>query len=169
MYRPRLPRILLACFVGLALVLTGCDSNDSDSDDEPDPPSTVTLTIDNIGASAWVVTDVQGASGVATTDQENVTITLTPGTRYRIDNNGQLNAHPLALLDSNGDELLAQGGPSDGSADGPFEDDPDVNFVSDADGITFTLTQDLAGEVVEYICTFHPSMVGDIQINGSGS
>lgn len=115
----------------------------------------VTVTIDNVGASAWVVTDVQGASGVATQDENNATITLTPGTRYRFINNGG-SAHPLGFQDANDAYLLREGG------SGSFEDDGAVSYVENSDGVTFTVTQALADEMATYNCTVHASMEGSI-------
>lgn len=161
MLRSTLSRVAAAGLLVLVLVVAGCDSGgDDDTSAEPD----VIITINNVSASAWVVTSVEGASGVATIDADNPTLTLSPGTRYRIVNNGTLEAHPFAIQNASGDYLLAQGGPNDGSADGPFEDAPDVNFVSDSQGVTFTLTADLASAAATYICTFHSSMVGDIRV-----
>ena len=157
-----LSRLAAAGLLALVLVVAGCDSggNDDDTPAEAD----ITITISNVSASAWVVTSVEGASDVAPIDADNPTLTLSHGTRYRIVNNGSLEAHPFAIQNANGDYLLAQGGPGDDSADGPFEDSPDVDFVSDRQGITFTFTADLASAATAYICTIHSNMEGRIRV-----
>ena len=123
----------------------------------------VTITINNIGASAWEVTDVQGANQGDISDgaSENPALTLTVGTRYRFVNNGGVNNHPLGFRDANADYLLRQENDQTGS----LEDDADINYVEDDDGVTFTYTQALADNVATYICTFHSSMEGHIQTN----
>jgi len=119
----------------------------------------VTVTIDNIDASAWDVTSVDGASGVAGSG-DNPALTLTVGTRYRFVNNGG-SAHPLGFQNASAEYLLNQNG------SGTLEDDGDINYAEDADGVTFTYTQTLADAVATYRCTIHASMEGDVQ-TGSG-
>ncbi|WP_245846225.1 fasciclin domain-containing protein [Longibacter salinarum] len=115
----------------------------------------VTVTLTNVGASAWEVANVEGATGVAASG-ENPTLTLTVGTRYRIENNGG-SAHPLGFQNANSDYLLNQGG------SGSLEGDSDINYVEDSQGITFTYTQTLADAVATYRCTIHASMEGTVQ------
>ncbi len=126
----------------------------------------VVVTLNNVESVAWVVTDVQTADGielaadVAELDVRNPVLTLTPGLRYRFDNNGGA-AHPLDFRKANARFLLAQGNPP-----GSLEDDDAVDFVDDAEGVTFTLTPELAEDLALYTCTVHPDMVGDIVIAG---
>jgi hypothetical protein len=121
----------------------------------------VTVTLNNVGSSAWEVTGVDGSSGVAETGVENPSLDLSVGTRYRFDNNGG-SAHPLGFQDADASYLLAQ----DGS--GQFEDDSDVNYEEDGDGITFTYTQSLADAVASYRCMVHSSMNGSVDGGGDG-
>lgn len=123
----------------------------------------VTITINNIGASAWEVIGVEGANQGDISDgaSENPALTLTVGTRYRFNNNGGRGNHPLGFQDANSDYLLRQESGETGSLEG----DSDINYVEDDNGVTFTYTQAMADEVATYICTFHPSMEGDIQTN----
>ena len=73
----------------------------------PAPTSeVVTVTLRNVGSSAWVVTAVAGAEGVAELNVENTPITLTTGQRYRFVNLGTLRIHPLALRGKDGEELF---------------------------------------------------------------
>ena len=115
------------------------------------------LTLDNVGSSAWEVTETN-TDGVAETGVENPTLTLQTGERYVIRNDGH-SAHPLAFRDAAGDSLLSQ------STAGRFEDDSAVNWEDDGNEVAFTLTDDLAGEIADYICTTHPSMVGDVEVS----
>jgi plastocyanin len=120
----------------------------------------VTVTIDNVGSSAWEVTSVDGGSGVAETGTENPTLTLTVGTRYQFENNGG-SAHPLGFQNSNSEYLLNE----DGS--GSLEDDADINYVEGNTGITFTYTQKLADAVATYRCTVHSQMEGGVETSSS--
>jgi len=124
----------------------------------------VTITINNQGTSAWEVTDVQGASGVAQTGTENPSLTLEVGTRYRIDNDGG-GAHPFGVQNANDEYLLRQ---ESGEA-GSLEGDADINYQEDADGVTFTYTQSLDDATDTYRCTVHPSMEGTVQTDSGGS
>jgi transforming growth factor-beta-induced protein len=119
----------------------------------------VTITVNNVGSSAWEVTNVDGASGIAGSG-ENPTLTLSTDTRYRIVNNGG-SPHPFGIQEGNGDYLLAQ--PDD--INGSYESDADVNFVSDSDGVTFTVTSALAGDASTYNCTVHGAMEGTLETN----
>ena len=124
----------------------------------------VTIALSNDGASAYIVTDVQGASGVAQTNTDNPSLTLTVGTRYRIDNTAGINAHPFALEnahpfaleDAKDNYLLRQ----EADATGSLEGDSGIDYAEDDEGITFTFTQDLADAVNNYRCTFHAAMEG---------
>jgi hypothetical protein len=122
----------------------------------------VTVTVDNVGSSAWEVTNVAGGDGVAQTGTDNPSLTLTEGTRYRFENNGD-SAHPLGFQNGSSEYLLNQNGSGD------VEDDADVNYVEDESGITFTYTQSLADAVASYRCTVHPSMEGDVQTDSGSS
>jgi len=152
--------LLIACFVGLAFLAAGCDSGgDSTDESENEPPPSsfdVTVTLDNIQASAWEVTDVEGESGVASTGTENPTLTLTVGTRYLIVNNGGT-AHPFGMRDADGDYLLNQDG------NGSLEDDAAIDYDENDASVEFTYTQTLADAVTEYRCTIHGSMVGAVE------
>ena len=134
---------------------------DPPSEEATEEATTVTITINNIGASAWEVTSVDGADlgDISDGASENPALTLTVGTRYRFVNNGGINAHPLGFQNASSDYLLRQDGM------GTLEGDSAINYTEDDDGVTFTYTQALADDVATYICTFHSSMEGDIQAN----
>ena len=112
----------------------------------------VTVTMQNVDSSAWVVKSVEGSKGVAKLNTENTPITLTVGERYHFVNLGTLRIHPFAVRGKSGDSLLNQH-----PQDRPFETDPNVNFVANDTGITFTLTPKLAAQVSTYYCTAHPA------------
>jgi len=116
----------------------------------------VTVAMDNVGASAWEVTEVQGGDDLAPTGEENPTLSLQVGTRYTFENGGW-SFHPLAFRDENDNALLTQDGT------GRFEDDPAVDWTDDGDILAFTLTDGLAAELDDYICTVHSLMNGDIE------
>ncbi|MDZ7705235.1 MAG: hypothetical protein U5L04_12220 [Trueperaceae bacterium] len=123
----------------------------------------VTIGLDNVGASAWVITGVEGAEDVAETGVNNATITLTPGVRYSFDvTEVNSSVHPLDFRDADGNFLLAQG-----SAEGSFEADEAVAFEASEDAVSFTFTAELADAVATYHCTVHRSMVGDVAVAGA--
>lgn len=138
-------KTILVTLVLLALskVLAQADSAD------------VTVTVDNVGATAYVLTDVIGEN-VGEVEAENTAWTLQVGRRYRVVNNGELLFHPFELR-SDIDVLLAQG-----DLEGTLEGDAGVDFVSDDMGVTFTLTPKLAELLTNYRCTYHPTMTGTI-------
>lgn len=121
------------------------------------PEPTVTITIDNVSATAWVFTTVDGAENITTLNSENADITLTVGTRYRFINDGGT-GHPLGFQDATDTYLIKQDG------NGSFDNDSEVQLVKDDTKVDFTLTQSLADELTTYICTFHPAMTGNIII-----
>ncbi len=118
----------------------------------------VTVTINNVGTSAWEVTSVSGASGVAQIGTENPTLTLTVDTRYRIVNNGG-STHPFGTRNASDEYLLRQ----ESNQTGSLEDDMGINYQEDDEGVTFTYTQSLADAVATYQCTAHSSMNGTVE------
>ena len=119
----------------------------------------VGMTVENDGASAYFVSDIQGDENVTTLNENNSTWTLTTGTRYVLNVTGA-SSHPFALRNAAGDLLIAQNG---ASAD--FQNDADVDVQIDGNVISFTLTPDLANAVDNYVCTVHGSMSGSITVN----
>ncbi|WP_185911686.1 GLUG motif-containing protein [Halonotius roseus] len=118
----------------------------------------ITITLNNVGVSAWEVTSIDGDDDVASTIEDNPTLTLKPGERYVIENDGR-DGHPLEFRDETGGPLLSQ------SNSGEFEDDSEVEWVNEDDELAFTLTEELADAINSYICTIHHQMEGDIQIS----
>jgi hypothetical protein len=115
----------------------------------------VTITVVNRGFSAWVVTSVEGSSGVARTRVQNPEMTLRTGVRYRIVNEAERNVHPFELITRNGRDTVLLSQHAD--VTGRFENDPDVDYMEGSRGITFTLTRGLMDELNGYRCTAHPS------------
>jgi hypothetical protein len=116
-------------------------------------PEPASVTIDNEGISAWVVT-ADGSGSVAPTDERNPTLTFAVGRRYVIENDGW-SAHPFALRRADDTPLLSQ------DADGTYEDSLAVEWRDDGDTLAFTMSADLAADLDYYVCTVHPSMRGD--------
>lgn len=117
-----------------------------------------TITLDNVGASSYVITSIDGEGASGELDTDNTSITLQSGLRYTFVNEGGSN-HPLDFRDSDGNILLAQG-----DQEGTFENDANVAFEVDGANVTFTLTADLAEELAVYRCTAHAAMEGEIVI-----
>ena len=115
----------------------------------------ISATLDNVGVSAWEVTDTSD-NEFAETGVENPELTFRVGSRYTIQNNGG-STHPLEFRDADGDPLLSQ------SAQGSFEGDSSTNWVDNGGSVAFTVTGELASELSSYICTVHSSMEGSIR------
>jgi len=130
---------------------------EQENGDEGESAVDTTLTLDNVGSGAWVITDIAGDSVTALSGEENPTIELEEGSRYRIKNEGW-GAHPLAFERADGTVLLSQDG------DGSFEADESVEWMDDGDTLEFTLTDELASELDRYICTIHSLMEGTVTI-----
>lgn len=114
----------------------------------------ISVTVDNVGVVAWEVTDAD--EEVATFGEENPEITLTIGERYSFENLGW-QSHPFEFRDEDGNPLLSQ------SSAGEFEDDEDVNWVDGDEVFSFTVTEELAGELNDYVCTVHRPMTGTVE------
>jgi hypothetical protein len=114
----------------------GATAGSSPSAGTPSADIDTTLTVDNVGASAWEVTNVDGGQARAPTGENNPTIELETNARFRIENNGW-SVHPLAFRSASNEVLLSQ----DGS--GTFESDPAVDWQDNGSTVAFTLTSDL--------------------------
>ena len=115
------------------------------------------LTIDNVGVSAWEVTQDETGS-VAESGAENPTMTFEVGQRYAVTNDGW-GQHPFAVETGDGTALLSQSPDEEGD----FEGDADVGWVDEGEQLSFTFTESLAAEAATYRCTVHPSMEGDVE------
>lgn len=127
---------------------------------EEEEVSDATITINNIGAGAWEIVEIDGEGASGDTGEENPTLTLEAEKRYTIVNEGAA-GHPLNLLDGEGDLLI--GADSDGSLQ-DYEP-ANVQVSDDGETISFTLTGDLADWLSSYICSIHPAMEGEIIVN----
>ncbi|MGM0579171.1 MAG: cupredoxin domain-containing protein [Bacteroidota bacterium] len=133
--------------------------NDDDDNQDDSDVNIVEMTVGNSGSTAYFVSEVIGNEDVTTLNEENSTWELTVGTRYELTVTGA-SAHPFALRDSENNILLSMN-----DIDGSFEADSEVDFQTSGTSFNFTLTQDLADEINNYICTVHPSMTGRITVN----
>lgn len=140
--------------ISITLLALGLAQETSTQETEAD----VTITIDNRGASAYVVTEVSGAEAVAELTTDNSTWTLEVGKRYRIINNGGA-GHPLQLRGEEGVLLSQLSGTGSASS---LQSDEAIAFESDEAGISFTLTEELAQVLTSYRCAYHPGMTGSI-------
>lgn len=127
---------------------------------ETSEAATVTVTLKNVGASAWTVLGVEGADGVADLNTDNPTLTLVVGMRYTFDVSGvNSSIHPLDFRAADGTVLLAQS-----AREGSFEMDEAVTFEADENKVSFTLTPELADVMATYHCSVHGVMTGLVDI-----
>jgi plastocyanin len=118
----------------------------------------VSITVDNDGAAAYFVSEINGNENVTELNTNNSTWTLTVGTRYVLTVRGAGN-HPFEIRNQAGEALLSQ------SVEGSFETAEGVDFISDGTQFEFTLTSDLVLEIDRYFCTIHSGMNGEIVVN----
>lgn len=138
-----------------AFSLLNCSNSTSNETDSE--PAEGIVTLGNNGASSYTVQNIEGEGIRADEGAENGAIELEAGGRYSFNNMAGASNHPLDFRDASGEKLLGQSNRS-----GRFDSDEDVNVVREGNRITFTLTQLLAGEIAEYICSFHPDMNGSV-------
>lgn len=150
--------ILILASLFSTIIFSAC-SDDSPTS-PPVTPDVTNITIDNEGASAWLITEIDGDGASAELDTENTELTLDEGFRFTITNLGAAN-HPFELRDADGNVLISAAG------DGSLQDDEEINVVVDeqAGTIKFTLTGDLAANVATYNCQPHPDMEGTLTVN----
>lgn len=154
---------LLLLMISL-VVLSSCESSDTQTPSNPTPepntPTVITLTFSAANSSNYTLEKVEGATDVATpgTDPE---LTLTIGTRYRIINRA-FGVHPFALTSN--ETYLATNILLKEDGTGSFAGNADVKLEKNSDGITFTLTQELAAQMKSYLCTFHADMFGTVTV-----
>lgn len=146
--RPGRRRVLTGIAAGLIGASVGVSTVSAESNEA------VTVTLDNEGASAWLIQSAD--EDVGPTGVSNPTLSLTVGTRYRFENLGW-SGHPLAFRDAADAPLLTQDG------QGSFEDDAAVDWVDNGDDLAFTVTEALADELDNYVCTVHPAMEGTVE------
>lgn len=118
-----------------------------------------TIVLNNSGSNAYIVTDIKGEGVSSELNESNSEITLTLGGRYTFENESGASNHPLDFRDSEGAKLLGQS-----NEEGSFSEDSGANIQRNGNAITFTLTESLAKEIVDYICSFHPTMNGSINL-----
>ena len=147
-------RQFLGSLAGLVALGTGLGGAAGSQDQQ----SAVTVRLDNVAADAWKLVDTDDGT-VASVGAENPTLALTVGTRYRFVNDGGSD-HPLEFRDGEYGRLLSQ------AVNGEFEDEEAVDWQADdeAHEYAFTLTEELADRMENYVCRFHTSMFGEIDI-----
>ena len=148
----------------LSSLLISCTGNSTGySGTAPEDPVTTsqdaTITLNNVGSNAWVVTGIEGDGANAMINQNNSPIELEIGKRFTFVNNGGAASHPLDFRNGEGEKLLGQSGD-----DGQFDDNSDVNAELSGNDITFTLTPELVDALRLFICSFHPGMTAAIRV-----
>ncbi|MCH8557902.1 MAG: hypothetical protein LAT84_08775 [Balneolia bacterium] len=143
------------------ILLSACsDSVSPVVEDEPDPeappvvigPGAV-ITLDNSGAQAYLVLDIEGEGASAELDEPNPEITLEAGMRYTFINESGASSHPLDFRNADNQKLFGQSNQS-----GLLDDDESVDVERDGNLISFNLTEELAEVLANYVCSFHPGM-----------
>lgn len=153
--------LLVIFSIQFSIFISSCTNNStSTANDEVESEFESTISYINSGAQAYLVTNIEGEGANAELDTANPQLSLTVGGRYTFVNNAGASSHPLDFRNADGDKLIGQSNKS-----GLFDSNDEVNPVRNGDSISFTLTEELADELAEYICAFHPGMNGSIAIN----
>jgi len=160
----RKTELIITALFTLLLFAAACTSNTTDADttpevDDPSETEVNTITVDNMGATAYVFIGIDGEGASGELNRENAEIELRIGDRFIFDNESGASNHPLDFRNGDRNKLFGQS-----NADGSFDEDGDVDVVKDGNKISFTLTADLAAELSGYVCSFHPGMNGNIVI-----
>ncbi len=134
------------------------DGNNSDHDTEATSEFAAVITLLNDGASAYIVTNIDGPATIAALNAQNSDIRLEIGNRYKFINAAGVN-HPLDFRDAEGNYLLTQD-----TINGEFEEDEAVNWIFNygEGSVAFTLKASLADRIATYNCTIHAAMTGSI-------
>lgn len=162
----QVPYLLLSSLLLAGLFLLGACGDSSPTPQQPgETPSLpagvdVVITLNSIGDTAWYVAKLEGNETVAATgiDNPNAAWTLKIGSRYRVVNAAGSSAHPFELLGDLRLPLLSQ------IQDGNLEASAAIDYVEDREGVTFTMTADLAAAVEIYYCNFHEAMQGSVSV-----
>ncbi len=142
-------------FIGT--LFSGCSEDKKDLDPVPDANViSGTVTVNNIGARAYLFTAVSGSGITTDLNVENAGLTLKIGNRYRFINMAGL-GHPFQILGNGNTILLSQN-----EIEGTLEKDIQIKYQVEGDNITFTLTQNLANQIAPYVCGNHAAMSGNI-------
>ena len=137
----------------LMTFILGC----SKDEDEVDPNFiNATVTVNNVGTSAYIFTAVEGSGASVSLNMENAPLTLKIGSRYQVVNLAGL-PHPFLIRGIGNTTLLAQN-----DVNGIFESDLAVNFIATDTTVTFTLTAEMASQIAPYQCGRHAAMTGNI-------
>lgn len=155
------PFLLILSSILFLIFISSCTNNSTSTDtEEVESEFESTIRYENSGAQAYLVTNINGEGAFAEMDSANPELTLTVGGRYTFINGAGASSHPLDFRNADGDKLLGQSNNA-----GMFDSNDEVNVVRNGDSITFTLTEELAEELSDYICAFHPGMNGSIVIS----
>lgn len=151
-------------FLPVLILMFSCqdemeDVVDDNDDQDDNAINIVEMTVGNNGATAYFVSEITGNEEVTSLNEDNSAWELTVGTRYVLTVSGA-SSHPFALRNSDNSILLSMN-----SVEGSFEDDADVDFQTNGTSFSFTLTQALADEINNYVCTVHLGMTGSITVN----
>lgn len=144
-----------------ALLFAGCSDNATSAMNEPDPEEPpvviepVVITLENSGAQSYRIVTIDGDGAAAALNEDNVDITLQIGLRFTFVNTAGASSHPLDFRNDANEKLFGQS-----NASGMLNDEESIDVVKDGNSITFTLTDELAEVLANYVCSFHPGMGG---------
>jgi len=159
MYLNRIfPLLLISLFV-ISCTNNSTSTDPSDNTETPAGPAVTSITIDNVGATAYIFIGIDGDGASANLNEKNTELELKTGERFSFKNEAGASNHPLDFRNSDRQKLLGQS-----NADGLFDDNEAIDLKKDANTITFTLTAELAGAINDYICHFHPGMNAKIVV-----
>ncbi|REL39035.1 hypothetical protein DYD21_03505 [Rhodohalobacter sp. SW132] len=151
-------KLKLPCLFFIAMIVSCSDTTSSSESSEPVRETTITM--ENMGASAFVFIGIDGSGANANLQKENAEIELRVGDRFTFENMADASRHPLDFRNNDDEKLFGQSNSS-----GLFDDIDEIDLEMNGNAITFTLSPDLASVLNDYICSFHPGMRGNIRMN----
>jgi hypothetical protein len=142
--------------VFLSVLLIACKKEDNNATSM----ATIEITIVNVGFSSWKVVSVTNSSNTAVLETNNTPFTFEKNRRYKIVSMAAPTIHPIEFRDALNNVLISQ---SEGSI-GNLESNVSINFVREANGISFTTSSSFTSAVSTYNCANHNGMRGNVVV-----
>lgn len=140
----------------LSVLLVACKKDDNVATSM----ATIEITVVNVGFSSWKVVSVTNSSNTAVLETNNTPFTFEKDRRYKIVSMAAATIHPFELRNTSNGVLISQ---SEGSM-GNLESNVSINFVREANGISFTTSSSFTSAVSTYNCANHNGMRGNVVV-----
>lgn len=140
----------------ISFLFAACQKDDNTTN----AMATIDIEVVNVGFSAWKVVSVNNGTNVAILETNNTPFTFQKDRRYRIVSMANPSMHPFEFRDAGNAVLISQSSGSMGSLEG----NASIQFVRDANSISFTTSSAFTAAVSTYNCANHNGMRGTVII-----